>query len=100
MAYDELEDREMDESEMYEDESLYKPAATFGEQIGEVQGDTGEFEADELNTSEEASSQSRVEEAFGESINAEKNPHLADQMDDTKLNEEAQADYKDSRVDE
>jgi hypothetical protein len=91
MAYDELKDREMEleESRTYEDDSLYEPADTFGEQLGEPD-EVEEKAIDE----EETSAESRVEQGFGETLSSDTNPHLADQMDDEQLSREAEADYE------
>jgi hypothetical protein len=97
MAYDEHEDRDMrvDESDFYEDETLYEPADTFAEQIGESAGSETEYDA--AGTPAESS---RVEEGFAETLSAEKNPHLGDQMADESLKDEATRDYMDEEMEE
>lgn len=95
MAYDELDNRDLyyDETDMFEDDSLYEPSDTFGEQIGESGENNMAEEGVEANASQ-------VEDAFGETINHESNPHLADQLEDEALGEEATADYHGSNTKE
>jgi hypothetical protein len=95
MAYDELEDRDMgvEETDFYEDETLYEPADTFAEQIGESEASDAELESTEEHQSPVESSP--VEEGFAETLSHEENPHLGDQMEDATLSDEAQQDYLD-----
>jgi hypothetical protein len=96
MAYGDLEDRDMElESDLFEDNSAYDRPDTFGEQIGETSDENAEFEDHETGKEHigSTSEQSSVEDAFGETINHTQNPHLADQLDDSELGQEANADY-------
>jgi hypothetical protein len=102
MAYDELDNRDLnyDETDMFDDDSLYEPSDTFGEQIGESSeksADGGMEASDDQHASESAT---QVEDAFGETLNDQSNPHLADQLNDRKLEDEATADYQGSDSEE
>jgi hypothetical protein len=53
--------------------------------------------SDDQHASESAT---QVEDAFGETLNDQSNPHLADQLNDRKLEDEATADYQGSDSEE
>jgi len=79
-------------------ESIYDGAEyeldEFGERIGAE--DSAEDTAEEAMSEDEmmplSPSESAIEDGFGEAITPSANPHLEDQLEDTDLHDEAEAD--------
>jgi hypothetical protein len=71
----------------------------FGERIGtdmdedDMSDDLMMDETSEASLEQDLGSSRKVEDSFGETINPEANPHIADQLDDDQLSGEAEADY-------
>ncbi|GEM_PF-2618974 len=76
-------------------ESIYDGAEyeldEFGERIGSEDTAEEAVSEDEGMSEEEMQPLIVVEDGFGEAITPASNPHLEDQLDDTKLHDEAEA---------
>jgi hypothetical protein len=66
----------------------------FGERISD--DDLDDDMPEEAMSEDDMSPASNVEEGFGETLNADTNPHLDDQFEDETLKKEAESDYNES----
>jgi hypothetical protein len=98
MPYNEHnENLDLDESGLYDDTSLYEPD-TFRERLDnpnmsdQMEDDSMLYDDMDASASTETTD-GRLEDDFGETLNTETNPHIDDQLGDDSLHKEAESDY-------